>query len=132
MIASWSGSGAVICNVPPWVCEEDFLVAVYRLRCRHGEWVAIDALAEQLGGSCRDVAHQAGDLAAAGKVAYSPVHGVALTDLGTRVAKRVHRYCLFVRFGRVLERYQTERFGLPPAWSFLEHDDCGCGCRSRE
>ena len=113
--ASRSGNGAVICNVPPRVCEEDSLVTVYRLRCRHGEWVAIDALAEQLGGraSMSRIRREISSTRARWRT--PPLRGIALTDPRTRVANRVHRYCLFVRFGRVLERYQTERFGLPTA-----------------
>ena len=112
-----------MCDFPRGLCDEGFLVTVYRLRQRRMSWVSTDALAETCGVSEISVVDQAWDLARAGMVDYSEC-GVALTDAGLRVAKQTHRYRVFVRFGQVLDQYQRGRSSFPPAWALPEHDRC--------
>ena len=102
-----------MCDSLRCMCDECFLATLYRLRRRRMHWVATNSLAETFGVPEIAVVEQAWNLARAGMVDYSSEYGVALTDASLRLAKQVHRYRAFVRFGQVLDQYQRGRSSFP-------------------
>src|SRR5947209_17750562 len=106
----------------PSQSEQDYLKAIYHLtRGEAKERVGAAALADWLGFSCASATNMVKKLTERGLVTHSPYQGVALTEMGEKVALEV------LRHHRLLETYLSERLGVP--WERVHAEIGRAACR---